>query len=65
VPAMTFANLGNFKLQKWGFLLCNSVHFYFTTNIFSFLYGDDILKKLGVEPVPANDIILNPTLLRK
>jgi len=28
---MTFANLGNFKLQKWGFLLCNSVHFYFTT----------------------------------
>jgi hypothetical protein len=33
VPAMTFANLGNFKLQKWGFLLCNSVHFYFTTNI--------------------------------
>jgi len=32
---MTFANLGNFKLQKWGFLLCNSVHFYFTTNIFS------------------------------
>jgi len=29
---MTFANLGNFKLQKWRFLLCNSVHFYFTTN---------------------------------
>jgi hypothetical protein len=41
VPAMTFANLGNFKLQKWGFLLCNSVHFYFTTNTKYYKKGDD------------------------
>jgi len=33
--------------------------------VFRFLYGDDILKKLGAELIPANEVILNPTLLRK
>jgi len=33
--------------------------------VFRFLYGDEILKKLGAELIPANEVILNPTLLRK
>lgn len=44
MPAMTFANLGNFKLQKWGFLLCNSVHFYFTTNNLG-----DVYRKIDLD----------------
>jgi len=33
--------------------------------VFRFLYGDDIFKKLGAELIPANEVILNPSLLRK
>jgi IS30 family transposase len=32
---------------------------------FSFLYGNDILEKLGVNRIPANDILLKPSLLKK
>ena len=32
---------------------------------FSFFYGQDILETLGVKPVPSNDIVLRPALLRK
>ena len=32
--------------------------------MFAFLYGDDILKKLGVKPVPRDEIILKPHLLK-
>jgi IS30 family transposase len=32
--------------------------------MFSFLHGIDALEKLGVELIPANDIILKPTLLK-
>jgi IS30 family transposase len=33
--------------------------------MFGFLYGDDIAKKLGLHKIPANDILLKPSLLRK
>lgn len=33
--------------------------------VFSFLYGDDILPKLRITQVPRNDIILRPCLLKK
>ena len=32
---------------------------------FSFFHGTDILKKLGVVPIPANEVTLKPELLRK
>lgn len=32
---------------------------------FSFYYGEEILRKLGCEPVAAGDIILKPSLLKK
>ena len=32
---------------------------------FSFYYGEDSLRKLGYSPVAAEDIILNPKLLKK
>ena len=32
---------------------------------FSFLYGEDLLKKLGCSPVASEDIILKPKLLKK
>lgn len=34
-------------------------------DVFSFLYGQDILAKLGLRKVPPNEIILKPTLLNK
>jgi transposase, IS30 family len=34
-------------------------------SVFSFLHGMDTLKKLDVECIPTNEIILNPKLLRK
>jgi IS30 family transposase len=34
-------------------------------DLFSFLYGRDILTKLGLWRVPANDIILRPSLMKK
>lgn len=33
--------------------------------MFSFCYGEEILQKLGCQPVAANDIILKPSLLKK
>ena len=32
---------------------------------FGFLYGFDILKKLGIKRIPANEILLKPSLLKK
>lgn len=32
---------------------------------FSFLYGDGILEKLSIKKIPPNEIILNPSLLKK
>lgn len=34
-------------------------------DVFSFCYGKEILQKLGCQPVPANDIVLKPSLLKK
>lgn len=33
--------------------------------VFEFLYGSNVLAKLGINKIPANDIILKPSLLRK
>jgi len=33
--------------------------------VFSFFHGTEILKKLGAVPIPANEVILKPELLRK
>ena len=33
--------------------------------VFSFYYGEDLLKKLGCSPVAAENIILKPKLLKK
>jgi IS30 family transposase len=33
-------------------------------DVFSFLYGHDILEKLGICRIPANEIILKPSLLK-
>ena len=32
---------------------------------FSFLHGHDILEKLGISRIPANEIMLKPSLLKK
>ncbi len=32
---------------------------------FGFLYGHDILEKLGISRIPANEILLKPSLLKK
>ena len=32
---------------------------------FSFLYGHGILEKLGISRIPANEILLKPSLLKK
>lgn len=34
-------------------------------DLFGFLYGYDILEKLGIYEVPSNNILLKPTLLKK
>ena len=34
-------------------------------DMFAFIYGYDILKKLGISRIPANDILLKPSLLKK
>jgi IS30 family transposase len=34
-------------------------------DVFSFLYGNGILEKLGIKKIPPNDIVLRPSLLRK
>lgn len=33
--------------------------------MFSFIYGYDVLEKLGINRVPANEILLKPSLLKK
>jgi hypothetical protein len=33
--------------------------------VFSFLYGEGILEKLGLRRIPSNEIILKPQLLKK
>jgi len=33
-------------------------------DLFSFFYGDDILQKLEMSRIPANDILLNPKMLK-
>ena len=32
--------------------------------VFSFLFGDDVLKLLGVKPISPNDIVLRPSLIK-
>ena len=34
-------------------------------DVFSFLYGYDVLHKLGLSRIPANEILLKPSLLKK
>lgn len=34
-------------------------------DVFEFLYGSNILSKLGIYKIPANEIILKPSLLKK
>jgi hypothetical protein len=33
--------------------------------MFGFLYGNDALEKLGLFKIPANEIMLKPSLLKK
>lgn len=33
--------------------------------VFSFFHGTDVLKRLGVVPIPPNEVMLKPELLRK
>lgn len=33
--------------------------------VFNFYYGEEVLKKLGFYQVPADDIVLKPSLLKK
>ena len=33
--------------------------------LFNFIYGDDILPKLNIREIEANDIVLSPKLLKK
>ena len=32
--------------------------------VFAFLYGEDVLEKLGVRRIPADSIVLKPSLLK-
>ncbi len=34
------------------------------TEVFKFFYGQDTLDILGIAEIPANDILLKPSLLR-
>jgi hypothetical protein len=34
-------------------------------DMFGFIYGYDVLKKLGINRIPANEILLKPSLLKK
>ena len=34
-------------------------------DMFGFIYGYDILEKLGIRRIPANEILLKPSLLKK
>jgi IS30 family transposase len=34
-------------------------------DVFSFLYGDSVLEKVGLRKIPANEILLKPELLRR
>jgi len=33
--------------------------------VFSFYYGEEVLEKLGYRQIPADDIVLKPSLLKK
>jgi hypothetical protein len=33
--------------------------------VFGFLYGFDVLEKLGLRFIPANEILLKPSLMKK
>ena len=33
-------------------------------DIFGFLYGYEVLEKLGIKKIPANEILLNPSLFK-
>jgi len=33
--------------------------------MFGFIYGYDVLEKLGIQRIPANEILLKPSLLKK
>lgn len=33
--------------------------------VFTFIYGTDVTEKLGVEPIPPNNIVLTPNLQNK
>ena len=64
-------SLDNFT-QKDIDLMMNHINSYTRANLgdkspyemFSIIYGEDILKKMGAEPVPANDIVLLPSLIK-
>jgi len=34
-------------------------------DMFGFIYGYDVLEKLGIRRIPANEILLKPSLLNK
>lgn len=34
-------------------------------DLFGFLYGEGVLEKLGLRRIPANEILLTPSLLKK
>lgn len=34
-------------------------------DVFSFFYGPDVVNKLGLELIPPNDVVLQPSLLKK
>ena len=33
--------------------------------IFRYIYGHEVLEKLNIQEIPANEIILKPSLLKK
>lgn len=42
------------KLNSWS-----------ANQLFSFIYGDDILLKLNIREIEPNDIVMSPKLLKK
>ncbi len=55
------------------FLMMNHINSYARPNlgdktpyaVFAALYGEELLKKMGVEPIPADKVTLRPSLLKK
>lgn len=52
--------LSHINSYKRGKLNSRSAH-----QLFSFIYGDDILPKLNIREIEPNDIVLSPKLLKK